>query len=312
MPDPRIRLLVNPHAGGGAANRRLPEIVAALRHADFSFEIARTSAPGDATALARRSFDDGIDIIAVVGGDGTLNEVAQAYVDANTAEALAGPTIALIPFGTGGDFKRSLGLTGTLENAVMRLRYGQDRPVDLGIMRLIDHAGSPAVRAFVNITSFGIGGITDKLVNETPKWLGGKASFFIGSARALLRYRNSHVRVMADGKPLVDGPVFNVALANGRYFGGSMLIAPDAELSDGLLDIVVLGDLTRVEAVSLSQHIYRGTHLQQRKVFAGRGRDIEAVPAHADDPVLLDMDGETPGRLPIHVRVAPQAIKVRA
>lgn len=310
MVDPRVRLVFNPRAGSGAAARRLPELVDAMHGVDLSFEIARTCRPGDATRIARASFDDGIDLLAVVGGDGTLNETVQAYVD-EKGEPREGPALAVVPIGTGGDFKRTLGLTGDLREAVGKLRHGQTRALDLASMNLRDFDGRPVVRAFLNITSFGVGGVTDKLVNATPKWLGGKASFFIGSARAMLQYENEHVRVTVDGDPFVDGPVFNVAMANGRYFGGGMLIAPEADPFDGLLDVVCLGDMTKTEALSLSGRIYKGTHVDAPKVKSVRGARVEAVPTRKGQEVLLDMDGETPGMLPISVRVLPGALQVR-
>jgi YegS/Rv2252/BmrU family lipid kinase len=310
MTDPRVRLVFNPRAGGGAATRRLPDLVDAMHRADLSFEIARTGGPGDATRIARGSFDDGVDLLAVVGGDGTLNEVVQAYVDEH-GDAREGPDLAILPMGTGGDFKRTLGLSGDLIEAVSKLRAGNQRSIDVVALRLTDFDGREVTKAFINITSFGIVGVTDKLVNETPKWLGGKASFFLGSVRAMLQYRNEHVRVVVDGTTFVDGPVFNVALANGRYFGGGMMVAPKADPSDGLLDVVSLGDMSRVEALSLSGKIYEGTHLAHPKVASTRGVLVEATPTRKGQRVLLDMDGETPGMLPITARVLPGAVQVR-
>jgi YegS/Rv2252/BmrU family lipid kinase len=310
MTDPRVRLVFNPRAGGGAAARRLPDLVDAMHQVDLSFEIARTSAPGDATRIARASFDDGVDVLAVVGGDGTLNEVVQAYID-HRGSARPGPELAILPMGTGGDFKRTLGLSGGIKEAVSKLRGGIQRALDLVVLDLVDFDDRPATKAFINITSFGVGGVTDKLVNETPKWLGGKASFFLGSARAMLQYRNEKVRVQVDGTTFVDGPVFNVALANGRFFGGGMMIAPDADPCDGLLDVVSLGDLSRVEALSLSGRIYQGTHVSTPKVTTTRGAHVEATPERKSQRVLLDMDGETPGKLPISARVLPGAVRVR-
>lgn len=271
--------------------------------------MAETRCPGDASRLAREAREKGISVLAVMGGDGTLNEVAQAYLD-DTGAALGGPDLAVIPAGTGGDYKRTLGLDGSIEDAVARIAHGTTRPHDLGSLRLCGHDGSPVIRAFINVTSFGIGGVTDRLVNEGPKWLGGKAAFFVGAARAMLQYKNSPVRVRVDGAMFVDGPVFNVAMAIGRFFGGGMNIAPDADPGDGLFDVVALGDLTRPEAVSLSGKIYKGAHIGTRKVSLTRGLTIEAEPIHPWSKVLIDMDGETPGMLPLRATAVRGAIRV--
>lgn len=311
MSDPRVRLVLNPQAGAGAAGRRLPEIVRAFQRRGISYEVARTASPGDATRIARASFDDGVDIIAVAGGDGTLNEVAQAYLD-DTGNARSGPDLALIPAGTGGDFKRTVHLSESIDDAVERLHSGTVELLDLGILQLVGWHGETITRAFVNITSFGMGGVTDRLVNRAPKWMGGKAAFFVGAARAMVSYHNAHVRVRVDGKQFLDGRVFNVAIANGRYFGGGMLVAPDADPSDGVLEVVAMGDLSKVEALRLSNRIYKGTHLGTPKVTATRGSAIEAEAVDPSTHVLLDMDGETPGRLPIRVTLAPKLLRVRA
>lgn len=308
MASPSIRVLLNPKAGAGAALRKLQTLRNALRRQGLEHDVAETSRPGDAGRLARVAREDGVKTLAVVGGDGTLNETIQAYLDPD-GNPIEGPSIAVIPAGTGGDFKRSLGLSGSLEEAVGRL-CSPARPVDLGRLRLVDTQGAPVLRAFLNITSFGVGGRADQLVNEGPKWLGGKPAFFLGSLRATLGYRNQAVRVKIDGRVFYEGPIFNVAVANGRYFGGSMLVAPHADLGDGQFDVVILEDLTLPEKLALANSLYGGTHLDHPKIREGRGRIIEAEPLNPWSHVLIDMDGETPGRLPLHAEALPGALRV--
>ena len=163
----------------------------------------------------------------------------------------------------------------------------------------------------MNITSFGLGGLTDRIVNDTPKWLGGKASFFLGTLRAMALYKNAPVRVLVDGKPFIEEPIVNVAIANGRYFGGGMKIAPDADPTDALFDVVALGDLSRVESIGLAAHIYRGSHVRERGVHVTRGSEVRAEALVQNAEVLIDMDGETPGRLPLVARIAPSALRIR-
>jgi diacylglycerol kinase (ATP) len=307
----KVRVLVNPKAGGGAAARKLGAIERALEAAGVSHDVAETEAPGDATRLTRAARDDGVDCIAVVGGDGTINEVSQGYLDADGGP-LSGPDLALIPAGTGGDFRRTFGLGNDVERAVERLCRSEPRALDLGVLELTSDKGERVTRAFINIASFGIGGLTDRIVNSSPKWMGGRAAFFLGTLRAMAAYRNAPVVVRVDGKVVLEGPVLNVAIANGRYFGGGMKIAPDADPSDGLFDVVALYDLTRAQGIGLAYKIYQGTHLGSPGVRVARGSVIEADPALPWGEVLIDMDGETPGRLPLRARVAPGALKIRA
>ena len=307
----QVRVIVNPTAGSGAAGRRIPEIARALGLAGVAHEIRETRAPGDAEVLARQARDDGVATIAVVGGDGTLNEVAQAYLGTD-GQALAGPDLALIPAGTGGDFKRSFGLDGSLEQAVQRLKESTPRPLDLGFLELTSDSGERVRRAFINITSFGLGGLTDRIVNDGPKWMGGRAAFFLGSLRAMLSYKNAPVVLKVDGKTCLEGPILNVAIANGRYFGGGMKIAPDADPSDGLFDIVALHDMTRTQGLALGFKIYQGSHTESPGVLMAKGAVVEAQPLHPWGEVLIDMDGETPGKLPLTARVAKAALRIRA
>lgn len=306
----RIRIVINPKAGSGSAARKVPEITRRLQKMGVQAEVVATAGPGDAARLAERARADGVECVAVVGGDGTLNEVSQAYLTPD-GEPTAGPDLALIPAGTGGDFRKTFELGTDLQSALERITSAPARLVDLGIVRLTAHSGEPVTRSFLNIASFGLSGLTDRIVDSGPKWMGGRAAFFLGALRALAVYRNSAVSVDVDGEPFYSGPVLSVVLANCRYFGGGMFVAPEADPSDGLLDVVVIGDLTRPQAVGLSGKIYRGAHLGQPGVHQTRGRSVEARLLTRDTEVLIDLDGEAPGRLPLSARIVPGAIRMR-
>ena len=306
----KLRVLVNPKAGAGIAVRKIPAISRALERAGHPHDVVETRAPGDAPRLLDQARQDGVTCLAVVGGDGTLNEVVQGYLDA-AGDPVPGPELALIPAGTGGDFRKTFGLGDSVDEAVRRLGAADARPLDLGVLELTADDGARVVRAFLNIASFGIGGLTDRIVNTTPKWIGGRAAFFTGTLRAMFAYQNAPVRVLVDGRPFHEGPIFNVAIANGRFFGGGMKIAPEADPSDGQLDVVVLGDFGRAETVLLSPKIYQGRHGEHRKVHATRGALVEAEALNSSTRVLIDLDGETPGRLPIRARLAPGALAIR-
>jgi diacylglycerol kinase family enzyme len=175
-------------------------------------------------------------------------------------------------------------------------------------LRFEPHPGVSALRAFVNVTSFGIGGEVDAIVNRSPKWLGGKVSFYVATLRAMAQYRNASIRVKVDGALWYEGPAFNVAIANGRYFGGGMLIAPQADPSDGRFELICIGDLSKVEAAGLSSRIYQGTHVSAHGVKVTRGSNIEAEPLHPWASVLMDVDGEQPGKLPLTATVLEGAL----
>lgn len=307
----RVSVVVNPRAGAGSAARQLPGLRRGLQSLGIPHEILETRRRGEATALACRAIENGCTLLAVVGGDGTLNEVSQAYVEADGSPR-SGPPLALIPCGTGGDFPRSCnfgqsGLAGGLE----RLATGRQRPLDLGVVTLHDIRGQVVHRAFLNVASVGISGDVDERVERGPKWLGGKAAFLIGTVGAALVYRNVPLAIDIDGAPWHEGPVLLAAIANGQFLGGGMHIAPGAELADGLLDVVCVGDLSRARFLSLFPRVYRGAHIGLDGVSAGRGRNVTVRALGDGKPVLVDVDGETPGYLPLSARIFPGALQLQ-
>lgn len=311
---PRVRVILNPSAASGAALYKVSQIGETLRRFDLPHEIVLTRARGHARELARAAAEDKVDVIAVVGGDGTLNEVIQAYLSPS-GEAIPGPDLALIPSGTGGDFKKTLGMSGALEEAVGRIRHGQRRPIDLGVLRISAPQGDESLRAFVNIASFGIGGQVDAIVNESRlknTRIGGKAAFFLATARAMATYKNASVRVKVDGKAWFEGPIFNVAIANGRFFGGGMMIAPHADPSDGRFEIVAMKDLSRMDVLKMTSRVYQGAHLGSEGIQVTSGTRVEAEPIHPWASVLLDVDGEQPGKLPLKASLLKGALTFRA
>jgi YegS/Rv2252/BmrU family lipid kinase len=293
-----VRVILNPSAGQGRTRGKLPEIERALGDHHGRSEILLTRGRGHAAELARAAHAEGVNVIAVVGGDGTLNEVVQAYVGPN-GEPRPGPDLALIPSGTGGDWRRTVDVAADVRTAVHRALHGRRIEVDLGVLQFEPHPGQRPVQAFLNVASFGLSGAVDAIVKDTPNFVGGRAAFYLATLRAMRRFTNPSVRVRVDGSPWFEGPSMTVAMGNGRYFGGGMLIAPHADPSDGKLSIVSLGNLSKADAIMMSMKIYSGTHVSAPGVMVTTGTRVEAEPTHAWADVLLDVDGEQPGKLPV-------------
>lgn len=303
----RTTVIVNPTAASGRAGRLEGQIRRGLEDAGISYVWAATNRPRQATELARRALEDQMDAILAIGGDGTLNEVVHGYLDAE-GRPRRGPALCVLPVGTGGDFRKTFDWEEGVAAGIERLRRNQRRSLDLGLVELTRLDGTRERRAFVNILSFGVGGMTDQLVNAGPKWIGGKAAFFLGALRATLAYRPAPVEILVDDRHWLTSPVLNVALANGRFFGGGMHVAPEADPSDGLLDLVAITDRTSLQGIGLAPHLYRGTHMNEAGVHGCRGRRVEARPTRPDAEVLVDLDGEMPGKLPLSAELAPAAL----
>lgn len=313
MTAPRTALIMNPQSQNGALGRKWPDLVPSLRRELGSFDDARTQAPGDATRLTREALRAGAREIIAMGGDGTISEVVDGFF--HDGEAIAPDArLGIIPFGTGGDFRKTLGIPDDVSRAARLLRDGATRTIDLGKLEYLTRDGEPAEQVFVNIASFGISGLVDRLTNESSKRWGGRISFLMSTVRATLRYTNQRVHMVFDDddEHPVDMTINTVAVANGRYFGGGMFIAPDAELDDGYFDVVAMGDLGLKDLALNGRRMYNGTHLGHDKVSHRRARVVRAEPAVPGEEVELDVDGETPGVLPATFRVLPRALHVIA
>ncbi|MBW2273404.1 MAG: diacylglycerol kinase family lipid kinase [Deltaproteobacteria bacterium] len=296
-------VISNPASRSGATGRRWGEVEARLRAALGELAVERTRGPRDGERIAREAAQSGARRIVVAGGDGTANEVVSGLLAADLASKVE---VGLLPLGTGGDFLRTLGIPRTLDAAIAALRLGKTRCVDAGRLRYRDRAGEERVGYFLNVTSFGISGLVDVLVNQAPKFLGGRVSFFIGTLRGIVRYRAEEVAIRVDGELVHEGPLALAAAANGRYFGGGMQIAPEARLDDGQLDVVVVGGASKARLLARFPSLYRGTHLRHPEASWCRGTCIEA--SAAPGRVWLDVDGDPLGTLPVTLEVLPRAL----
>lgn len=306
MVMPRTVLVVNPRSQGGRLGKRWRDIADTIGRA-FPFDEAVTQAPGDATRLTREALRGGAERVVAIGGDGTINEVVNGFFDERGAAIAPEASFAVIPFGTGGDFRRTVQLPTELADAARVIAANHRHKIDLGRLEFTTAGGGRALRMFANIASFGVSGVVDRLVNESGKKLG-RLSFAVATARATWSYRNQRVQLVFDGADRVEATINTVAVANGRYFGGAMLVAPHAELDDGQFDVIALGDFGFADLLKSGRRLYKGTHLGMDKVTARRARVVEAEPIDPGAVIELDVDGENPGRLPARFELLPSAL----
>lgn len=236
-------------------------------------------------------------LLVVVGGDGTVNEVVNA-VAGTEAE------IAVLPSGTGQDFGRSHGIPPGLDDAVRVAREGATRTVDVG---RVECAGSGS-RFFVNVGSAGMSGAVARRANAMSKALGGRATFFYALTREFVGWRNTRVAVELDGGVRREGRMHDVIVANGRWHGGGMQLAPEASQDDGLFDVVLIGDITKPDFVTTAPKLYSGAYLSHPKVELLRSA---AVAVEAAEPLPLEVDGEPIGTTPARFDVVPGALRLR-
>jgi diacylglycerol kinase (ATP) len=300
----KAAFIVNPASGNGGTGKRWPEIWERISADAPEHSALLTARAGHATELAAEALAAGVDTVVAVGGDGTLSEVANGFFAG--PERYPDAALGLLPFGTGGDFRRTLGIPMDLEAAVACINARKLRQIDVGRIELEGLEGGRSVRYFVNIADAGIGGVVVERVNRTTKLFGGKASFMYASIATLLSYRPQLVRVHTAEQSWA-GKAQNVVVANCQYFGGSMHVAPRAEPDDGQFDLVVFGDIARFEAIKSINDIYKADHVKNPKVTSWRSSRVEVS---SDERVLIDVDGEMSGTLPAVFEVLPRAISV--
>jgi diacylglycerol kinase (ATP) len=225
----------------------------------------------------------------------------------NGVAGRAGVELAVIARGTGWDFARSLGLPHKVDDAVAVALGGHTRAIDLGLVTYQPWAGGVAQAWFANVASAGMSGAIAQRANDTSKALGGKVSYVWATFAVFARCSNTEVSVTVDGERR-KARMHDVVVANGPYFGGGMKICPDADPSDGVLDVLLIGDLTKRDLLVTLPKTFRGRHLPHPKAELLRGT---TVTVDAPEPLPIQLDGEQPGTTPARFELVPDAAHVR-
>lgn len=296
MPQRRFFVLFNPASGRGRGQRRQARYLGLLRDALGDFDHADSQKPGDLETLTRQALADGYDNIVAVGGDGTWSLVANEILhhgDRNVA-------LGVLPAGTGSDFGKSLGIYyKNIEAAIRALADSEPVAIDVGRV---------GERYFLNV--FGCGfdvAVVDDA--STFRRLKGNLVYHYCALRQILGYRGDDITVRADGEPAADGACLMLAVANGRYFGGSFDIAPVSSLQDGRLDLVAIGDTTGFGRLRLFGQVAQGKHSDGDGLTMRQSRNIEL---EFDGPLRYELDGEIyqcdENRL--RIEVVPSALRI--
>jgi diacylglycerol kinase (ATP) len=304
MGDDRVVFVVNPASANGSTRRRWPEIARRAAGLGLTGESLFSERPGHVADLVEQAAEDGARLVVAVGGDGTVHEAVNGLM---RAEPERRPELATIPRGTGKDFARSFRIPRSVDGALAVARAGATRTVDVGRASFTAWDGSSAESYFANFAGAGISGAVAARANTSSKALGGKASFFWATTAVFLRWENSEYEVVIDGERRA-GRMLEVIAAIGDQLAGGMRLTPEADPTDGLFDVVLIGDATKVDFVRTLPKIYRGTYLPHRRAEVVRGRRVEIETAV---PLPLALDGEQPGTTPAAFEIVPKALRLR-
>lgn len=308
MKHVKTQVIVNPESNQGRTRRRWKDIKEAIRSFIHEFKYDFTEKPFQAAEIAREAIKDGSELIIGVGGDGTMNEIANGFFEGRT---LINPETALgiLPSGTGCDLTRSLNIPRGLRGALRIITQMSPSRIDLGRVTFKDHAGNDSARFFLNVADFGVGAEVVKKVNQ--RRMERRASSYVRClVSTMVGYRSKPIRIRIDGRDLPEDDYLVGAVANGRIFGKGMKIAPAAELDDGLFDFVLVKGMRFLEFCRHGWKVFLGTHLSHPKISLVRARRIEAF-TPGQEVVHLELDGEQPGRLPATFEIFPRRFQVK-
>jgi diacylglycerol kinase (ATP) len=291
----KLGVVVNEAAGGGRCGRRVGPVLEQLA-GQHTLDVRRTAGPGDATELARKLSEDGVDAIVSIGGDGTLFEVVNGLMGVD-----APPPFALMPLGTGNSFGRDFGVID-VDTAMAALQRAQPRRVD--VVRVVHAEGE---LHYINLLSVGFAAEVGALTNRRFKPLG--ALGYVMSVLVQVTRLSSRAFPHEAGEGLDDGAVTLLSFSNSQCTGGEMRMAPTADATDGLVDLVRIGAMGRRRLLTCFPKLFQGTHIEMEEVTV---RKVARV-SFPDGPLLdVMLDGEMrPLRLS-SLEVLPGALELLA
>ena len=302
MSIPYAKVIVNPVAGAYSTRRKWPRISKLLRLVGLSFDYEYTEGVGHAIELARAATSDGYRYLVAVGGDGTVNEVANGILHStNSADTILG----IVSTGTGSDFVRSVGIPRDYTRACSFLTSSRRSLIDVGVVEYRSK-GQSLRRFFVNAAGVGFDAAVVEVTERLPKYFGGTIPYVVGLLRTLFGYKNKAV-ILGVGSKVEAKRILSVIVANGDYFGGGMHIAPEASLNDNLLDVVVIGDIGKFELLKALPTVYNGTHVTHPKV---RMEKAAQITIESSERILVHADGELLGEGPASFWLVPAALNI--
>lgn len=305
----RVAVIVNPAARKGRALARWPAIQAELATRLGPVEPMFTEAPGHATHLARNALARGIRRFVAVGGDGTANETLNGLLDTSGRLIFPDAVLCPVPAGTANELSRALGHLAAVGHAFDAAASSRTRPIDLMRLRCTGLDGRPVDRFGYLIVALGLAATVSHRTSRS-RWLKklGEIAYLLMTPVVTLGYRQRDISIEIDGVPTGTRQLFTAMVGNTENGGGGMKLLPGARFDDGVLDLIEMGGVSRLEVLTkILPKLYSGAHVRHPKVRMARGTSFRF---HADVEILVDLDGETVGRLPLEVTVLPQAFRV--
>jgi YegS/Rv2252/BmrU family lipid kinase len=292
--------VLNPAAGGGKCGQKAQAAVERLRDAGLEVEVQETMCAGDGTAIASAAYERGIRNFIAIGGDGTGYEVVNGLFPRASDEGEK-VSLGFMPLGTGNSFIRDFTEDGA-EYAIQALVDGRSRDCD--VIRLTHRDG---VLHYINILSMGFTAEVGALTNRRFKFFG-QSGYIMGVVTSVARLHPFRFPMSVDGEARKDEPCTFISINNSRYTGGTMLMAPEADIGDGKADLITVGQLSRIGLLRTFPKIFKGEHVNHPAVTQ---RQVSAIEFDMEHEVDVMVDGEVLTLLPQRLEVLPAALNVR-
>ncbi len=322
-----VHVIVNPSAARGKTFQRWDNIKALIGHYYTDFEFTVTEKPQQATDIAREQLIKGTSLIIAVGGDGTLNEIVNGFFMENSPDLInKEASLGVMPSGTGSDFIRFLKVPNDMQKALEVIKNSGNRKIDVGKLTFIgQRAASPGSNTstpgkskyFINIADFGLGAEVIKNLSSVPAAKRGAFFYYKGLLSTIKSYRSKTVKLIIDESEEIVDRFLIGAIANGRIFGGGMIIAPEAEPDDGFFDLVLIENMGRLDIIRNSRFLYNGRLHEHPKAIVKRIKKLKVIPMPAPAKpgeipnVSIEYDGELGDSLPAEFELLEKKINLR-
>lgn len=272
---------------------------------EFPHIVLLSKYSGHISHLAVDAIQEGCQNLVVAGGDGSINELVNGLVASQTTQNItdwakvADYTLGIIPMGTGNDFVKTIAKDINLENLKTYILQNKRTVSDIGLAEFTDKKQQAAYRYFINITDVGMGGVVVAELEKGSQYFSKASRYNFQIAKTFFTYKKSEVKISSENFNF-QGKVMNVILANGKYFGNGLGISPESDLQDGLLDLVILGDIGILDYVVNLGKVKKCQKVSHKQVFYQKTKEINIT--SADNRSLpIDMDGEFVGYAPLKI-----------
>lgn len=306
----KTKLIANPTAGKQQlTDLWLKKIHPFLKTTLPPFDFEFTRHKNHATEITRVSLQEGYELIIAMGGDGTLNEVLNGFF-AEGRPINKDASLAVLPFGSGSDFCRSLSLPRNYRKAASHIVSGKTEWIDVGRVSFENSRFPP--RYFINIAEAGAGATVVKCVNALNKSIPPVLRYLAGTIQGFAKYKNQKITLTGDDQTFSDINLTNLVVANGRFCGHGMLLAPNARLDDGLFDVVIFKDLNLLKFIRRFPQLYTKNKTWETELCtAFRAKNVHIVNCENESLLETETDGDAVGLGPANFTLLPRALKIR-